>query len=323
VLNKEINFNQESDVNWYKNIDFSIIYHTSIKSSDSSFMSFCRKNIVEDAIIKFQKNNFQVADIYIGPFLSAIINTTLKKERLFSNDLILEFENEKLAGYKKQDEPFSTEEYAIGKDLVSSNFLVLYSVVIHFFLQSKEVVKTKCETLNIEEIFYRKAFQYLGKITLIGFFAALLMSYFLIQYYGSKNAALNLQNVYSSQSYENLLNFEQQKNEKQRILNESGLLSTRFLSNYAYDIIRSIPASIVLNEVNIIPIDKETKANKKISFKTKTILVKGETFNEASFNSWMGSLKKMIWLKDFEIISFKKDKKDKSQFEIKISIKDV
>ena len=78
-----------------------------------------------------------------------------------------------------------------------------------------------------------------------------------------------------------------------------------------------------LNEVNIIPAGKEIKANKKIAFDSKTILVKGETFNESSINKWIDRLKEMNWIKNFEIISLKKNKKNKSQFEVKITIKDV
>ena len=67
----------------------------------------------------------------------------------------------------------------------------------------------------------------------------------------------------------------------------------------------------------------EIKANKKITFESKTILIKGETFNESSINKWIDGLKEMNWINNFEIISLKKDKKNKSQFEVKITIKDV
>ncbi|MES2545621.1 MAG: hypothetical protein V4548_12100 [Bacteroidota bacterium] len=322
VLNKEIDFNNEADVLWQKNIDFSTIYHTSLKGFKSSFISFCRKNVVEDSILKFRKNGFQVVDIYIGSFLSALLYSSINKEAICSNDLVLEFENGLLSNFTKGD-AIKREEYVIGKDNVSNVFLPLYGAVIHFFVQPKEVSKTKDETLNVEEIIYKKAFTVFGITMLAGFLIALLSSYLLIQYYGSKNAELNLQNVYSNQSYQLILDLEKQKENKQNILRESGFLSSKFLSYYGYEIIRNIPQDITLTGLNIIPLIKETKAEKKMGFETKTILVKGETFNEASFNRWMESLKKMKWMDHFEIIGLKKDKKNKSQFEIKITIKDV
>lgn len=323
VLNKEIDFSKEADVNWQKNIDFTAIYHTSLKGFSSNFISFCRKNKVEDTITKFQKNGFQVVDIYIGSFLSALLCNVIKRETIISNDLLLSFDNQKLAIFTKQAEPIKKEQYNIGKETVSSVFLPLYGALIHFFIQPKEVSKTKNDTLNEEEIIYKKAFNLLGITMLVGFLSALLASYLLIQYYGSKNGELNLKNVYSNQSYQIILDLEKQKENKQKILNESGFLSSKFSSYYAYEIIKSVPQDISLNELNITPVSKEAKANLKINFETKTIVIKGETFRESSLNNWMEGLKKMNWVKNFEIIGLKKDKKNKSQFELKITIKDV
>ena len=64
------------------------------------------------------------------------------------------------------------------------------------------------------------------------------------------------------------------------------------------------------------------KENKKISFEAKSITIKGEMFNESSFNNWMERVKKMNWLRNFEIISFKKDKKNKSQKQVLKKCKD-
>ncbi len=323
ILNKEIDFSNETDVNWQKNIDFTTIYHTSLKGFSSNFISFCRKNGVEETITKFQKNGFQIVDIYIGAFLSALLYNTIKKEIIISNELLLNFENGKLVKFSKQTEPIKLEQYNIGKETVSSVFLPLYGALIHFFIQPKEVSKTKNEALNEEEIIYKKAFNILGITMLVSFLGALLASYLLIQYYGSKNGELNLQNVYSNQSYQIILDLEKQKENKQKILNEAGFLSSKFITYYGYEIIKSVPQDIALNELNIKPLSKETKANLKINFDVKTIMIKGETVEESSLNSWMEELKKMNWVKNFEIISLKKDKKNKSQFELKITIKDV
>ena len=323
VLNKEIDFQNEADVNWQKNIDYNAIYYTDLKGLKSNFISFCRKNIVEETILRFQKSGFQIVDVYIGSFLAALLNNTLKKEVLFSNDLRLEFENDKLLSFSKQNELAKATDYKIGEETVSSTFLPLYGAIIHFFVKPKDVSKTINPSLTSEELIYKKAFGVLGITILVGFLISLLMSYFLIQYYGTKNSELNLQTVYSNQSYQLILDLEAQKEKKLNILKESGVLSSKFLSYYSYEIIKTIPGNISLNEVSIIPLKEEYKENKKAFFDSKTIVVKGETFEESSFNNWLESLKKMDWLQRFEIISLKKDKKNKSIFEIKITLKNV
>ncbi|WP_264566837.1 PilN domain-containing protein [Flavobacterium sp. N3904] len=323
VLNKAIDFNNEADVSWYKNIDLNSIYHTSVKGLNIDFISFCRKNIIIDTISKFKKNNFEIIDVYLGSFLSALLINSIKKDAILSNDLLLEFKNEKLHNFEKQVDFAKKENYIIGTETITNIYLPLYATVIDFFIKSKEISKTKIETLNTDEIIYKKAFKYFGISILVGFLISLLISFFLIQYYTSKNTALNIQNIYTDKNYQQTLNLEKQKENKEKILLESGFSSSKFLSFYSYEIIKIVPQDVSLTVLEITPLTKESKSNQKLIFESNTITVKGETFNEYSFTTWMESLKKMNWLGNFEIISLKKDKKNKSQFEIKITIKNV
>lgn len=323
VLNKEINFDNEADLNWQKNIDFNTIFYTDIKGANSNFISFCRKNIVEESIAQFQKSGFQVIDIYIGSFLGALLNNALKRDVLYAADLKLEFENEIISSFSKQNETIASVNYQIGEETISNVFLPLYGSVIHFFIKPKEVSKTINSSLSNEELIYKKAFNFLGVAMLAGFLLSLLISYFLIQYYGTKNSELNLQTVYSNQSYQLILDLEAQKEKKLNLLKESGVLSSKFFSFYSYEIMRTIPSAISLTELNIAPLKEEYKENKKVLFDSGTIILKGETFQESSFNSWLENLKNMKWLQRFEIVSLKKDKKNKSVFEIKIILKNV
>lgn len=323
VLNKEIDFENEADLSWQKNIDFNTIYYTDIKGNNSNFISFCRKNIVEESINQFQKNGYQIIDVYIGSFLGALLNSMLKREVLYSTDLKLDFENDILSGFSKQNETLKNVTYKIGEETISNAFLPLYGSVIHFFVQPKDVSKTINSSLNNEELIYKKAFNFLGIGMLVTFLITLLASYFLIQYYGTKNSELNLQTVYSNQSYQLILDLEAQKEKKLNLLKESGVLSSKFFSFYSYEIMRSIPNAISLTELNIAPLKEEYKENKKVLFESNTIIIKGETYQESAFNTWLENLKKMEWLQRFEIVSLKKDKKNKSIFEIKIIITNV
>jgi len=323
VLNKAIDFNNEADKTWYKNIDLNSIYYTSLKGLNSDFISFSRKNIINDTISKFKMNNFQIIDIYLGSLIAAILINSIKKEVILSNDLLLEFKNDKLNNYSKQTDFTKNENYTIGTESISNIYLPLYAAVIDFYVKSKEISKTKIDTLDTDEIIYKKAFKYFGISILAGFLISLLISFFLIQYYTSKNTTLNIQNTSTDKNYQQTLDLEKQKENKEKILLDSGFSSSKFLSFYSYEIIKIVPQDVSLTVLEITPLTKESKAKQKLIFESNTIEVKGETFNEASFNTWIESLKKMNWLENFEIISLKKDKKNKSQFEVKIKIKNV
>jgi hypothetical protein len=323
VLNKKINYNNEADLSWHKNIDFSTIYQTSIKGTNDSFMSFCRKSMVDETIQKYQEKGITIIDVYIGSFLSSLLKNEINNDEVISSNLVLEFDENILINFKKKEDEVFKNQYSIYNERISSDILPLYGVLLHFYIQQKEVSKTVNENLNVEEITYKKIFSVAGTTILAVFLITLITSYLLIQHYGAKNAEFNQQNIYSNQSYQLILDLEKQKENKLKILQESGFLSSKFLSNYAYDIMRIMPSDIQLNELNIAPITHEVKENKEIELEERVIIVKGETYNEFSFNSWLEKLKKMDWQNKFEIVSLKKDKKNNLQFEVKIMLKNV
>ncbi len=323
VLNKQINFNVEADINWQKNIDYNSIYFTSYKTETSNFISFCRKNAIDEVVSNFKKHNLQVIDIYIGSFLSALLHHIIEEKEIASGDLELEFEDTILVNFSKRSDSSIQKKYTIGNDVIYNTELPLYGSLLHFYLKMNNVEKTHDTNLNVEEVVYKKAFQVLGVSMLVGFLVSLLLSYILIQYYGSKNNELNLQNVYSNQSYQKIINLEKQKEEKLNIISQSGTFSNNYLSFYAYEISKNVPSTISLNELNIFPAGKEIKAEKKVNFESNTIRVKGATFNEDALNQWLNSIKQNSWIKKFEIVSLKKDKNNNTLFEIKITIKNV
>lgn len=322
ILNKQIDFNNESDSNWQKNIDYSSIYFTSYKTENYNFISFCRKNIVEETTKAFQSVNLTILDVYIGSFLSALLQNTIAENTIQSGDLELEFENHALYSFTKLEKS-NTKSYTIGTDVIYHYELPLYGALLHFFLAPSTVLKSESKNTAQEEFIYKKAFQYFGVFMLISFFTLLLLSYGFIQYYSSKNNALSLENVYSKQTYQKIIDLEKQKEEKLAIIKQSGTFSSKYLTFYAYEICNNIPNSIALKELNIFPADKEIKVAKKINFETNTIRLLGNAQNEEALNQWIKNLKLKNWVQNLEIMSLKKDKFNNTLFEIKITIPNV
>jgi hypothetical protein len=159
---------------------------------------------------------------------------------------------------------------------------------------------------------------------MLGFYLVLLLiSYFGINYFSTKNAELNYRNVYSNQAFKKLEDLEKQKNNKLKILSETGLTSNKFLTFYAYEINKNTLSGIQLSELKVNPLEAETKPTKKVLLLNKVILISGQAQNELVFNNWIENLKKMNWIKKFEIISIDTNKKNWMQFQIKILVKDV
>jgi len=322
VLSKNIDFNNEADTNWRKNIDFDSLYHTEYKTDNASFLSFSRKTNIDEIITKLQQSNLQIIDFYLGPLMASNLIQLIGKNEVYSSNSMLLFEKEVLTNIKKAD---TTEvvNYTFDNKTISQYHLPLYGAAIHFFLRTKQITKSNSNNIDVENIIYKRAFNYFGLGMLLLFFVSLLCSYFLIQYYSSKNIELNEKNVYTHQTYKHIMELSQLKERKMKILNETGQLSKNFLSYYIYQLSQSVPGSVHLNELNIFPVTTEIKDNEKVLITSNQIFIKGATITQNSFDNWLDKLKEMRWIKKFEIVSIKKDKKNIQQFEIKILINNV
>jgi len=322
ILNKKIDVKNETDLNWLKNLDYATIHHTAFVNDNFQFLSFGRRNVVEEEIEMFQGLGYQIADFYVGAIVAVVLNDSLKLGSLLSNDSLLRFEGDELEDIAKLVEK-EGKVYDFGNVEISNFHLPLYGAVIHFYFQQKSIIKSRSARIDKEEIVYKKAFNVFGIIMVLGFFIALLASYFGVQYFMAENAKLNLENVYSNQSYQLIQELEKQRENKLRILKETGFASSKFISFYAHQISKDTPPEIRLSSLDVFPLLKEVKTTEKVALTSGTILLKGETMNELAFNSWLETLRKLDWIGNFEILSFKKDKKNNSQFEIKIVLKDV
>ncbi|MBN8641137.1 MAG: hypothetical protein J0L86_04925 [Flavobacteriales bacterium] len=324
IVNKKIELKNEVDVDWVKKLDYNSIHFLSYSSNENQFFSICRQSVTDEIIERFQKTEYQIIDVYIGSIVASLLNSTLQKSKLFSNTSILNFEGESLTDVLKDEQQVDENvNYQFGETLLSKFHLPLYGAAVHFFTQHPSIAKNESKVINKEEVFYKKAFNTLGLFMLIGFFVMLLSSYILIQYYNSKNTELNLKSVYSNQSFELVQKLEKQKEKKLEIVKKTGISSPKFNSFYNYEIVRMVPSEISLNALETFPVIEDIKNNKEIVFDSKIIMVKGETRNETVFNNWIGLLRNQNWVKNLEINSIKKDKKNTTFFEITLFLKNV
>lgn len=319
VFNKKVDISNDADLNWKKNIDLNQIYHTSYNTKKNNFISLCRRESIDFWHQKITASKIQIIDIYIGSFISSLLSKTIDSEILISDKLKLKFQDTELIDFNK----FELEEninYSVGETQLSNVELPLYCAALSYFTENSYIEKSSFGNLNEEEIIYKRAFEVFGISILIFFFISLLISYFSIQYLLKKNTALNIENLYSNKTYQQILSLEEQIKEKEDIVNKSGFLSNHYLSFYSFEILNSIPNTIVLNELYINPLREEIKDGKTVEFTPYQIITKGMTNDENEFNIWIKKLKKQDWIKKFEIKSIKRDKKNSTLFEIIVTI---
>lgn len=313
VLYKKLSDLSEEDNLWRKNIDYNSIYYTSFKTDDSTFMGFCRKESVDIWLNRIKDANILILDFYIGVFSIGIISNFLSNTSNVIGPLEVDVFNHEVVGFKKTDLKEEVQYSLFGS--IFNNFnLPLYACGLQYFVKSEAIIKTKSEERIEEDFLFKKGFTKLGMIMLVFFFLSLLGSYLLTQYYIGKNADLNAQNIYLDKAYKGIEVLEKEKEDKKNMIKESGILTRHFLSYYNYQILSSVPETIILNSLYVAPLKEEIKDKHKVLITSTQIDLEGQTFDEDEFDKWLIRLKKMQWVEKLEIKSIKKNKKGETHF---------
>lgn len=323
VLNKKVDLDIEQDLQWYKNFDSKKLDFFQYKNGNELFVSITKNETISKYIELFKSNNIKIIDVFLGSFCAIPVKSFINDNDLITTFYNLQFEEDRIVSFNRNVE-LKNKEYIIGNEKLNSASVALFGSFLIHWLQQEEFERTIfVNESEINEVFYEYAFKKFGIFTLLFFLVTLLGSYVGVLYYSNINSDLNYQCQYSKETISKLETIEKLKKEKLEILNETGLVSSKYLTNYSYDILKSIPNSIQINELNINPAEKEIKEAKKILFENKKIQLKGLAKEEFLFNQWTSELKKLDWVKKSEILTVKRNKQGQLEFEIKISIKDV
>jgi Tfp pilus assembly protein PilN len=142
-----------------------------------------------------------------------------------------------------------------------------------------------------------------------------------LNYYNDKYVSYESQLYNLNDTYNQVKKLESEKENKTKILQESGILNQNFLSFYMYRIVNSIPNNVGLNSLKVNPTQKKIKNFEKIIFETNTIIISGNSSSSMPINSWVKELKKEKWISKIEILDFSKSRNKKSEFTLKIVVK--
>jgi hypothetical protein len=318
VLNKQLNTLDNVDLTWEKNLDLNTFYYTKYTSKDTVFASYVKRDVVDEVVSNFKKLNFEILDLYIGVFLTALLQPILNLENIHTNGLILNFKNNLLENYKKNDE-FINKKYLVGGQEIDNWFLPQYGSIIDYKIKSDQVVKSKIKDVDKENYYYKRFFNFFGIFMLVSIFFSLIVSYFTTGYYIKSNATLKGEQIYLNETTAIIKKLEIEKNEKSTLLLESGFLNSEYHYFYAYQILESVPRGIVFDSMEIKPISV-LKESKKALISLDVILLSGSFKENVVFNTWFSELKSLKWIKDLTILKFSKDKNQVTQFTIKIKI---
>ena len=74
-----------------KNLDYNSVHHSTLKTTDYSFVSFCRKQLAEEILSKFDFLKVSLVDFFIGSLQVYITAGFLSTDEIIANETVFKF----------------------------------------------------------------------------------------------------------------------------------------------------------------------------------------------------------------------------------------
>ncbi len=293
-------------------------YIEEIENGDQIAVSVSRKSIIDELISKFEIKKLYVLKYSLGPFSLKYLNNFFEDLNIVS-DMYHQISilNNKMKIFDITEKGNVESYFLQEEEFNQKNISALSNLLI--FIKDTNSVNNSEENIinNIKEFKFKKINRFLLPSLLIFLF----LSFAVTKIYKSKlvNEYLSLSHQIELYEEENrTLNYlEDEVENRQRILQLSGFNNLNYYTLYISDIINQQGQEIVLNSLNVQPIDK-VKSKELIKIKNDLIVIEGNVVNEKSFDKWIKKISKLVWVNKVAVLNYNQDKFGENKFEVEI-----
>ena len=321
VLQKEVSTIDPNDRKLlhkaFPNLQFEEFYYEIWRKDSISLVSICRKNYV-DELCNSLKDSFKITSVSLGiSSLSNIVSIT-SLSLLTTNTQIIDLSRHENIVQSGNIIPAKMDLNGLQ---ISNEYLLGFSGLLKLILSDSTTGTIQDLNLQLLENFQQNSFfQKTLKTGIIILISILLINFFLFSYYFDKvnqaEAAISL----NSAGIKNIIKI------KDRIKTKEGALKNFTANNVSRSsvvinaIVRQIPSTILLSQIDYHPLEKKIKAEEPLLSLNNLIYISGNTISNEDFTNWVEDLGGQDGIKDVTIVSFGKDQEGKTVFSIKITV---
>ena len=333
IIHKKINVSGKEDFSSllhkiFPNANPSEFYvqHTSPDRSSIAFVSIIRKNIVDDIIARFSNSGFYIVSCSMGPFtitsVLPLLDNPTGGELIIANHK-LNLHEGGIENYQQLDSIVETNPISIGGESVKQELALSFALAISYFSGFSLDHNISSVRSHKEEFRQKTIFHFAAWAALVFFFVSLLINYFLFDHYSHKKKEYSSQVSFSKDMLQRYDTLKKQIDQRQKFLEQAGLLEASRSSFYADRLAADIPVAIQLSQMQLFPLIKSSnESNNKMDFLQKDIRISGSCKRSTELNEWMNSIKRKDWVREVAILNYTQDKsQDEGEFSIEIKIK--
>lgn len=321
VLQKEVSGNDSNDKKIlhkaYPNIQLDDFYYEIWRNGSISVISICRKNYVEELLAALSQS-FKVSAVSLGISpLSGIKNFTT------ATSLTTTMQTVVLDGTEAMIQPKTgTGLMDINGLQISNQHLLSFSAVLGLIMPSATTGSIHdLNKLQAENFWQDSFFQKSLKAGIALLLCVLLVNFFFFSYYfdkvsaGEESVALNIS------GFKSIAKIKERIKNKERVMNGFANGTDAKSSLLLNEIIKNIPSTLLLSEIDYHPLDKKIKKEEVILTQDQLISVSGVTMSNEDFTGWVERIGQLPQIKNVTIAGFGKNQEGKTIFTLTITVR--
>ncbi|PWH83975.1 hypothetical protein DIS18_05355 [Algibacter marinivivus] len=326
VLSKTIESEQQDSLKLvykaFSNINLEDFYFEVLSQKNKHFIALCRKDYVNNLIEEYSKQNLSIINVSLGNNLIVNISEFIDKNRVYTSNSIIQFENNQVLQIEKDSIPL--ESYDINGLTISNNHLLSFSGALQTVLNSNTTKTNFSEEKgsllnNYKQKRFFDQFLKIGGLFILGL---LLINFFAFNHYFNKVNELKQVSEINQSTKNQIIKLNESVSKKQKTVDDLLKSNCSKSSFYNDRIINILPKSILLSEFNYQPLLKRIKTDKGIEVDKNSISISGDSNNSEVFSSYINQLEQEDWINKVDIINYGTTSSNTSNFKIKIVLND-
>tara|TARA_R110002072_G_scaffold287464_4_gene453155 strand:+ start:28122 stop:29297 length:1176 start_codon:yes stop_codon:yes gene_type:complete len=272
--------------------------------NENVLISLVRKEVVDEVLGLFKKQELSVIDLSVGPFiLENIKSFTPGLQEIKSPNFNYDFTSKAFSFFDPNDDRLIFIN--IGGETMDTRGLIAFSGFINYLNRENTYSNFDSFLITLAQDFsYKKATTTVSTYFIITLFLLLVASYLTNNIYAEKSREIQKELVINEQVKEQILKLENDVQYKQNVISGSNIGSYGSVTFFLSQIASELGPDIIFNELNVYPVQGQISQNDKINIFPNRITISGATSSNISFNQWILKLESLEWVEKAEMNSY-------------------
>lgn len=321
VLIKETELVEKNDLilvkKTFTNLNFEDFYFDVWRLENKSIISIVRRSYVDEMVKLFQESHqLKIISVAIGVSSIKHLIPYLFEENILLNTKTFNIQNATITSTEKT----ATTIYPINGINIKSDNLISFSSIINFINRTKNGSIDELNSNLYNTFFQNTFFKKYVKFFIFFILGILLINFLFFNYYYNQFNEISILNTSEIENKQKIENLKKLIIDKEKNVNELSLSNTQKISFILNEIGKSVPNTIIFNELYFQPILKKGNTETLTKYSEKNILISGISNNNTEFTNWIEKLSTFKNIKEVVILKFEKEDETTS-FKINILIK--